>query len=458
MIERLVATLFPTSADDGIDWRADAIALWQMQRSEAQRRRERALLDLQIVGHALHERVRQRRNRLGESASAVTKALMAVCRFVESAAGMSGPVDDPREEARAVKALRHVGVPISEARSDVGRYLRRVRAAVAPVRDASVAGVVAVAVIALGLLGALGAISLILAVVVGLGQMERPFYVTDGIAVAQVRANAPENPQSPAPPLPTLGLALAVIVAAFGVVAGRAQRSHWRRRGVHRTFRELTPDGAHGVEIALLTAIAMAAASLCALLVFGSDAVVLIFAVIVPGALLLVAAGRAAFAPLFDWTLRHASRLDAAAYARPLIERDIALEVAAEGSFYGRGSFGPSSPAGNAAASLWAAATLASMGIDPHLRRAALRRRIQRKTAAVSSDGLTRRDQVRYASGGVGVTFAVWLLVRCAAWRIYEIDFAPFRAAVGLDAIALTIGALLAAALGWIHRRHLAVV
>ena len=64
---------------------------------------------------------------------------------------------------------------------------------------------------------------------------------------------------------------------------------------------------------------------------------------------------------------------------------------------------------------------------------------------------------MRYAGGGFGVTLAVWFLARCVAWRIYEIDFAPFRSAAGLDAVALAIGAVLAAALGWIHRRHLAV-
>ncbi|MCY3896278.1 MAG: hypothetical protein OXG17_07405 [Chloroflexi bacterium] len=457
MIERLVAALFPKSADDGIDWRADAIALWQLQRSEAPGLRTRVLLDLQIVGHALHERARRRGNRAATNPGALSRLLMASGRFVESAVGISAPVDDPREEARAVEALGHVGVPARQARSEVRRYFRRVRAAVSPVRDVSVAGVIATAVVALGLLAALGAISLILAIVVGLGQMEQPFYVTDGIPVEQIRANAPEEAQNDAPPLPGLGLVLAAVVTAFGLAAGRAERNHWRRAGVHRTFRELEPDGAHRVEIALVTMMAIAVASLSALLAYGGQAMVLVFAVIIPGTLLILAAGRAVFGPLFDWSLQHVARRDAAAYARPLIERDIALEVAAEGNFYGRSSFSAESPAGNTAASLWAAQTLASMGIDPDARQAALQRRIQRKTATAASDVLTRRDRMRYAAGGSGVTLAVWFLARCAAWRIYEIDFAPFRSAAGLDAIALAIGAVLAAALGWIHRRHLAV-
>lgn len=458
MIERLVATLFPTSADDGIDWRADAIALWQLQRSEAPGLRTRVLLDLQIVGHALHERACRGGNRAAQHPGALRRLLMASGRFVESAAGISGPADDPREEARAVEALGHIGVPARKARLEVRRYYRRVRAAVSPVRDVSIAGVMATAVVALGLLAALGAISLILAIVVGLGQMERPFYVTDGIAVQQVRANAPERTQVDDPPLPGLGLVLVAVVTAFGMAAGRAERNHWRRTGVHRTFRELRPDSAHGLEIALVTVLAIAVASLSALLAFGGQAMVLVFAVIIPGALLILAAGRAVFAPLFDWSLQHVSRLDAAAYARPLVERDIALELAAEGNFYGRSSFSMASPAGNSAAILWAAATLASMGIDPGARRAALQRRIQRKTARAAKDGLTRRDLMRYAVSGFGVTLAVWLLVRFMAWRIYEIDFAPFRTAVGLDALALAIGTVLAAAFGWIHRRHLQVV
>ncbi|MYD94904.1 MAG: hypothetical protein F4Y02_14700 [Chloroflexi bacterium] len=458
MIERLVATLFPTSADDGIDWRADAIALWQLQRSEASSLKTRALLDLQIVGHAVHERARQRWSRMGGSPAILRQAFVGAGRFVESAAGLSGPVDDPREEALAVVALGHIGVPDRQARSDVRRYFRRVRAAVAPMRHVSVAGILAAAAFILGLAAALGAISVILAIVVGVGQIDRPYYLTDGRSVAEVRKAAQALDHDQSSPLATMVPVAAAVVTAFGLVAGRAERNHWRRSGAHRTYRDLTPDGAHRLEIALLTTMAIAVASLTALLAYGGDAFVLVFTVFVPGALLLIAAARTVFAPTFDWALRHVSRTDAAAYARPLIERDIALEVAAEGESYGRGSFSARRPARDAAASLWAATTLRSMGISPDTRLAALQRRIQRKTAEAANVGLTRYDLMRYAGGGFGFTFAIWLLVRCMAWRIYEIDFAPFRTAVGLDAITLASGALFAAALSWIHRRHLAVV
>ena len=457
MIERLVATLFPPSAEDGIDWRADALALWQLQRSEASSLKARALLDLQIIGHALHERARQRWSRLGKSPGLLTRAFMATGRFIESAAGLGGPVDDPREESLALVALGHVGVPDGQARSDVRRYLRRVRAAVAPVRHVSVAGILAAAAFTLGLAAALGAISVILAIVVGVGQIDRPYYLTDGRPVAEVRKAAQALDHDQSSPLATMVPVAVAVATAFGLVAGRAERNHWRRSGAHRTYRDLTPDGAHRLEIALLTAMAIAVASLTALLAYGGDAIILVFTVIVPGALLLIAAARTVFPKTFDWTLRHVSRIDAAAYARPLIERDIALEVAAEGESYGRGSFSARRPARDAAASLWAATTLQSMGISPDTRRAALQRRIQRKTAEAADVGLTRYDLVRYAGGGFGFTFAIWLLVRCIAWRIYEIDFAPFRTAVGLDAITLTSGAVFAAALSWIHRRHLAV-
>lgn len=457
MIERLVATLFPPSAEDGIDWRADALALWQLQRSEAPSPKARALLDLQIIGHALHERARQRWSRLGKSPGLLTRAFMATGRFIESAAGLGGPVDDPREESLALVALGHVGVPDGQALSDVRRYLRRVRAAVAPVRHVSVAGILAAAAFTLGLAAALGAISVILAIVVGVGQIDRPYYLTDGRPVAEVRKAAQALDHDQSSPLATMVPVAVAVATAFGLVAGRAERNHWRRSGAHRTYCDLTPDGAHRLEIALLTAMAIAVASLTALLAYGGDAIILVFTVIVPGALLLIAAARTVFPKTFDWTLRHVSRIDAAAYARPLIERDIALEVAAEGESYGRGSFSARRPARDAAASLWAATTLRSMGISPDARRAALQRRIQRKTAEAADVGLTRYDLVRYAGGGFGFTFAIWLLVRCIAWRIYEIDFAPFRTAVGLDAITLTSGAVFAAALSWIHRRHLAV-
>lgn len=456
MIERLVATLFPTSADDGIDWRADAIALWQLQRSEASSLKTRALLDLQIVGHALHERARQRWGRTGKSLSVLTRAFMAAGRFVESAAGFSGPVDDPREEGLAIDALRYLGVPQGQARSDVHRHLRRARAAVASVRDVSVAGVLAAAAFTLVLGVALGSVSAILAIVVNIGQIDRPYYITEGRPVAEIRRTAQVVDDSQSSPLPTMGLVIVAVVAAFGLMAGRAERNSWRRSGAHRTFRDLNLDGAHRWEIVLPTLTAIAIASLAALLTFGGDAIGLVVIIIVPIILFFVAATRLVFAPIFDWALRHRSRLDAAAYARPLIERDVALEVAAEGESYGRGSFSARRPASNAAASLWAAKTLESMGIAPDTRRAALQRRIEQKTAEAANRGMTRRDRMRYAGGGFGFTVAVWLLVRWAAWHIYEIDFVPFRTAAGLDAIALAAGALVATALGWIHSRHLA--
>ena len=219
MIERLVAILFPASSDQGIDWRADAIALWQLQRSDASSPRARALLDLQIVSHALHERACQRWSQVGKSPGALARTFIASGHFVESAAGLSGPVDDPREEALAVVALGHIGVPDRQARSDVRRYLRRVRAAVAPVRHVSVAGVLAAAAFTLGLAAALGAISVTLAIVVGVGQIDRPYYVTDGRTVAEVRRAAQSVDHDQTSPLPTMV-----------PVSGRGRRGSWPGR------------------------------------------------------------------------------------------------------------------------------------------------------------------------------------------------------------------------------------
>ena len=115
------------------------------------------------------------------------------------------------------------------------------------------------------------------------------------------------------------------------------------------------------------------------------------------------------------------------------------------------------SPASDAASRLWAAKTLKAMGIDPRVRRTSLQRRIQRKTAEVGDYRISRQELAHYVGAGAGIAAALWLLVRYVAWRDFEIDFVPFRAAAGLDAIPLTGGALGAAALGWIHRRHLAV-
>ena len=125
-------------------------------------------------------------------------------------------------------------------------------------------------------------------------------------------------------------------VAAFGLVAGRAQWNHSRRTLAHRTFLDRVTDRVYGGEIALLPALLVAVAALVALLAYGVDAIVLVLAVIGPGALLGLAAARPFFAPVFDWSLRHVSRFDASSYACPLVKRDIGLEIAAEGQFYGR--------------------------------------------------------------------------------------------------------------------------
>ena len=457
MIERLVAALFPPSADHGIDWRADAIALWQLQRREAPGTKTRLLLDLQIVGHAVHERARRRWRNAGKVPGMFTRPLMAAGCFIESAVGISGPVDDPREERRAVEAVERLGVTRNQARSVVRRYLRRVRAAAAPVGDVSIAGFMAAAVLALGFLGAVATLSLTLALVVGWGQIDNPYYVTDGRSVAEVRDAALNVGSGQTTSITSMAVVVAVVVAAFGSVAGRAERYHSRRTGAHRTFLDRMTDRAYGVEIALLTTLFVMAAAAAALLAYGGNALVLVLAVIAPGALLGVAAARPVFAPIFDWTLRHVSRLDASAYARPLVERDIGLEIVAEGQFYRRGTFNPGGPSSNAAASLWAAKTLEAMGIDPRTRRTALQRRIERKTAEVGNYGLSRRELARYAGGGAGIAVAVWLLVRYVAWRDFEIDFVPFQQAAVLDAIALASGTTIAAALGWLHRRHLAV-
>ena len=201
MIERLESVLFPPSADHGIDWRADAIALWQLQRREAPGPKSPLLLDLQIVGHAIHERARRRWRSASKIPGAVTRPLMAAGRFIESDAGISGPVDDPREERRAVEAVERLDVTRSHARSVVNRYLRRVRAAAAPVGDVSIAGLMAVAVLALGLLVAVATVSLTLALVVGWGQIGNPYYVTDGRFLAEVRDAVPDVASSQTPSL-----------------------------------------------------------------------------------------------------------------------------------------------------------------------------------------------------------------------------------------------------------------
>ena len=102
-------------------------------------------------------------------------------------AGTRGPAGDVREETSGVEALGHISVAARRVRSHVRRYLRCVGAAVAPTREMSVACVMAAAVFAFGHLAALAAIPFLLAIVVGLGQMDRPFYITDRISMAQVR-------------------------------------------------------------------------------------------------------------------------------------------------------------------------------------------------------------------------------------------------------------------------------
>ena len=258
------------------------------------------------------------------------------------------PQHDSAYDMRAAQqALVHAGHLPAQAQSDLAAYVRRVRVALTGAGDTALAGILTVAIMAASVLLML---TLSLEVVVrrwGLGG--------EDFAFDYRHADAPLLPNI----MPEAAFAL-MALGAVGAGAALGIRHRWRRAGVLRAFRRQPPPriappvclGAAGL---LLLAAGLTVLVGLWLIVAGPVSGVpqvtafgiylwspllgtLGRALVVLGIPLGALAVTAWFPVLYAWVLPRVSTVDAAAHARPIIERETARQVADASEFYRRGS------------------------------------------------------------------------------------------------------------------------
>jgi len=259
----------------------------------------------------------------------------------------SNPQRDSHEDIRAAhEALMHAGHSRPEALAGFGKHLQRVRATLAEPRDVLLAGFLVGAVFAAGLTLTMAVAWFVMGVAAGPGVPAKSLGA--GYYVAGGSSNPGNQDGSTGAPADTIGPSLleifppaAAAVAILGLAGtGMAlvTRRRWRSAGVLETLMDLAPRRGYLVET---LAVWLGVGVLIVLIVrsqagpqMAEGATIMLVSFGIP---VLAAAFIAAFPALYCWALLRVSRLDAAAYARPIIEREAALRIESE-----RATDGPS--------------------------------------------------------------------------------------------------------------------
>lgn len=360
---------------------------------------------------------------------------------------------DSRENIRAAQqALVYAGYPHANAVTEVTTHLHRVRAALAAPRHAMLAGFLAGAAMALGLFLALAVALGGLGLVMGLaGDSGTPFDATPAGTTAPTEPGGPPPQANPGSPL---GVLPAVVVAtpALGLAGAgmaRVTRNRWRRAGVLQTFIHLRPGRRYLLEAA---AVWLAVAGLIVLIVWAlagpqlgaNVAQALAFFGIPVGATAL----SLGFPNLYTWILPRVSSLDAAAAARPIIERDAARQVRSDREFYGRSAYDRTAYD----RSRWADEILAtdSQGYFAQAqRREDTARGIAQRSGAYSYGMSGPRRLARYALIAGVATLAMWFFISRLLW-IMLVDEPGPEAGI----LALILGAAIGLGLTWLYARY----
>ena len=236
----------------------------------------------------------------------------------------SNPQRDSREDTRAAQqALVYAGYPPSQAVAAYETNLYRVRAALAAPRDIVWAGFVVGAVMA-----AVGIAALLL--FAGVGGI---------VAILVVSPLLPAEPSTPAPSEPDRGSLLdflpAILVTTWvlgiaGAGIALVTRSRWSRARVLETFVDVAPRRIYLLETA---AVWLVVAALIVVIVWAQagsqmagNTLGLLALIGIPILSVVFSAG---FPGLYKRMLPRVSPLDAAAYARPIIEREAAPPTSA---------------------------------------------------------------------------------------------------------------------------------
>lgn len=376
---------------------------------------------------------------------------------------VSNPQRDSRDDIRAAQqALVFAGYPHSRAVAEYETYLYRVRSALAAPRDIVWAGfVVGAAMAAVGIS--------VLLLFVGLGG------IVSSLVEAPLVSAEPGTPGSsdsdrgsPLDYLPAI-LVTTWVLGIAGAGIALVTRNRWSRARVLETFIDVAPRRLYLLETA---AVWLVVAALIVIIVWsqagpqmaGSAAGLLTF-IGVPILALVFGAG---FPGIYQWVLPRISPLDADAYARPIVERDAALQVVADREFYGRNTY-------HAAYDrrVWADDVLAREGLSHAARRQAAADRIAHRAGAhrdASPWWRLRLYGLLLSSG----TLVGWVLTRLVIWagntpflprlptrgagvpeEWNEPMLAPLSAGIGADLAGLAVGLILGVGLIWLYTHHL---
>lgn len=357
------------------------------------------------------------------------------------------PQRDSRDDIRAAQqALVYAGYPHGDAVTEVTTHLHRLRAALAAPRHAMLAGFLSGAGMAIGaflvLTLALGGLGLVMGVV---GDSGTPTEFTPA---------APPAPQADASPGSPLGVLPAVAVAApvlglAGAGMSRVTRNRWRRAGVLRTFVDLRPHRRYLLETAVVW---LAVAGLIVLIVWALAGPQLGATVAQMLAFFGIPIGASAFAAWFPrmyaWILPRVSPVDAAAAARPIIERESARQIKTERDFYGASGYDRTAYDRNR----WADEILetGSQGYFAEAqRREDTARHIAQRSGAYSYGMSGPRRLARYALIAGVATLAMWFFISRLLW-IMLVDEPGPEAGV----LALVLGAVIGLGLTWLYARY----
>ncbi|MCY3748539.1 MAG: hypothetical protein OXG64_04505 [Chloroflexi bacterium] len=361
------------------------------------------------------------------------------------------PQRDSRQHIRAAQqALVYAGYPHGDAVTEVTTHLHRVRAALAAPRHALLAGFLTGASMVLGvflvLTLALGGLGLVMGAA---GDSGTPGEFTPA---APPTPQAAPNPGSPLGILPAVAVAAPVLGLA-GAGMSRVTRNRWRRAGVLQTFVNLRPRRRYLLEAA---AVWLAVAGLIVLIVWAlagpqlgaNVAQMLAFFGIPIGA----AAFSAWFPKVYAWILPRVSPLDAAAAARPIIEREAARQIKTERDFYGASGYDRTAYDRNR----WADEILGTetQGYFAEAqRREDTARDIAHRSGSYSYGVSGGRRLARYALIAGGLTVVGWLFIQRLVWIMWPFD-TPEEFGVGVDVVALLLGLALGLALTWLYARY----
>ncbi len=360
------------------------------------------------------------------------------------------PQRDSREDIRAAQqALVYAGYPHGDAVAAVTTHLHRVRAALAAPRHAAVAGFLTGASMVFGaflvLTLALGGLGLVMGAT---GDSGTPGQLVPAPPAAPSAPQADPDPGSPLGVLPAVALAAPVLGLA-GAGMSRVTRNRWRRAGVLQTFGDLRQRRRYLLETAVVW---LAVAGLIVLIVWAMAGPELGATVAQMLAFFGVPVGAAAFAAwfpkLYAWILPRVSPVDAAAAARPIIEREAARQIKTERDFYGASGYDRTAYDRNR----WADEILGteSQGYFAEAQRREDRARdIAQRSGSYSYGMSVGRRLARYALITGVTTLAMWFFISRLLWIMLVDEPGP-----GAGVLALFLGAVIGLGLTWLYARY----